>query len=88
MRRLPASLAAVTVLAGCAGGTPVPDQVKWAARSWAARHLHPASLEVTSVIVTRDERRAKVRLTAGSSSYRLRLLRPGADWNVVSIRRG
>ena len=75
-------------LAGCAGGTPVPDAVKFAARAWAQSRLHPTSLQVTSVIVTRDERRAKVRLSAGSARYELRLLRPGDEWKVVSVNRG
>jgi hypothetical protein len=88
VRRLLPPLAAVLALAGCAGGRPAPDQAKYAARSWAERHLHPSSLDVTSVTLTRDKRRANVKLTAGSASYRLRLLRPGGEWQVVSARRG
>jgi hypothetical protein len=90
VRRLLTTLAAAVAVAvaGCAESTPTPDQVKNTARSWAERHLHPSSLEVTSVIVTRDEKRAKVKLTAGSAHYRLRLLRPGDEWIVVSSRRG
>lgn len=87
MRRLPALLAAPAVLAGCAGGTPVPHEVKFAARAWAEQHLHPSSLQVSSVIVTPDQRRAKVKLTAGRTRYELRLLRPGEEWKVVSAIR-
>lgn len=89
VRRLlpPLAAAVVVALAGCAKSTPTPDQVKDTARSWAEKHLHPSSLEVTSVTVTRDEKRARVKLKAGSARYTLRLLCPGDEWLVVSSRR-
>jgi hypothetical protein len=75
-------------LTGCLGGTPMTDQAKFAARDWAAGRLSPRTLEVSLVSVARDERRARVELTADGVSYRLRLVRPGEDWRVAAARRG
>jgi hypothetical protein len=83
-----ACLAIATGLGGCLGGTPMADRAKFAARSWADAHLHPGTLQVTLVSVARDERRAQVHLTADGVVYRLRLVRPGDDWNVARARRG
>ena len=66
----------------------MPDQAKFAARSWAASRLHPQKLQVTLVSVARDQRRARVDLTADGDAYRLRLERPGDEWHVAAARRG
>jgi hypothetical protein len=91
MRQRLAAAASVTAIAlaagGCVSGTPPLDQAKAAARSWATAHLRPSMLEVTSVIVTRDEHRAKVKLVADGRNYVLGLLRPGDEWLVASARR-
>jgi hypothetical protein len=82
---VPLLAAVAAALGGCAGGTPIPDQAKAAARAWATSHLHPSqTLEVSDVAVARDERRARVSLHVDGRGYRLRLLRPGEDWRVVS----
>jgi hypothetical protein len=80
--------AAVVGLTGCLGGTPMPDRAKFAARSWADTRLRPGKLQVTSVSVARDQRRARVELTADGDAYKLRLERPGDEWHVVAARRG
>jgi hypothetical protein len=83
-------LVAATAAAGsgCAGGTPQPALVKRAARDWAADTLHPATLMVTLVVVTPDEQRGRVRLTADGTPYDVRLGRDaGGDWRVTGARR-
>ena len=66
----------------------MPDRAKFAARSWAASRLHPETLQVTLVSVARDQRRARVDLSSDGARYRLRLERPGDEWQVVAARRG
>lgn len=84
VRRLLGALAAVAVLAGCAGGRPEADRAKFTAREWAEAHLHPSSLEVTAVDLSPNERHALIKLWAGSRHYELKLGRGGNDWKVQS----
>jgi hypothetical protein len=83
MRRALIALPVVLTLAGCAGGTPQPAQVKAAARDWATDHLAPRDLRVTLVAVSPDQRRARVRLVADGRRHALRLVRRGDDWRVT-----
>ena len=62
----------------------MPDQAKFAARSWAGSRLRPHTLRITLVSVARDERRARVDLTADGVAYRLRLVRPGDQWRIAA----
>jgi hypothetical protein len=83
MRRALIALLLALTVAGCAGGTPEPAQVKAAARDWATHHLAPQDLRVTLVAVTPDQRRARVRLVADGQQHALRLVRRGDDWRVA-----
>jgi hypothetical protein len=85
-KALPALAAAALLATGCAGGRPVPAQVKLSARDWAQQHLSPHKLEVTLVVVTPDETRARVRLKADQRTYDLRLGYADGSWRVTRAR--
>jgi hypothetical protein len=82
MRRAPIALLVALAVAGCAGGTPQPAQVKAAARDWATDHLAAHELRVTLVAVAPDQRRARVRLVADGRHRTLRLVRRRGGWRV------